>query len=148
MNPSSDIRPAGPVEAADPGPTSHDEPHANWREALMALIASRLELIQLESKQAAEEASRKAVLVGVAAGCAFAAWMLLLAGAVSLISQGTGWPWNWVAVGLAGLHLLIGLILAKAAKSVGTTAFPATRAEFQKDREWIENFNKPRKSHD
>ncbi len=114
----------------------------------MALIASRLELIQLESKQAAQEASRRAMLIGVAAGCAFAAWMLFLAGGVSLLSQVSGWPWNWVAVGLACLHLLVGLILAKAAKSVVTPTFQATRAEFQKDREWIENFNKPRKSND
>ena len=114
----------------------------------MALIASRLELIQLESRQAAQDASRRAVWVGLAAGCAFAAWMLLLAGGVSLVSQASGWPWNWVAVGLACLHLLVGLILARAAKSAATPAFPATRAEFQKDREWIENFNKPGKSND
>ncbi|MGL4398575.1 MAG: phage holin family protein [Luteolibacter sp.] len=148
MNPSSDIFPVGPVEEAAPEAEARDEPHANWREALMALIASRLELIQLESKQAGQEASRRAVWVGVAAGCAFAAWMLLLAGGVSLISEATRWPWNWVAVGLAGLHLIVGFILARAAKSAGTPAFPATRAEFQKDREWIENFNKPKKSSD
>jgi uncharacterized membrane protein YqjE len=148
MNPSSDIRPLGSVEAATPEAKIHDEPHANWREALMALIASRFELIQLESKQARQEASRRALLVGVATGCAFAAWMLLLAGGVSLISEATHWPWNWVAVGIAGLHLIVGFILARAAKSAGTPAFPATRAEFQKDREWIENFNKPKKSSD
>lgn len=114
----------------------------------MALIASRLELFQLESKQAAREASKRAVLVATAAGCAFAAWMLLLAGGVSLIAQATHWPWNWVAVGLAGVHLLAGVILARAAKPAAGTAFPVTRAEFQKDREWIENFNKPKKSND
>lgn len=111
----------------------------------MGLVASRVALIQLESKDVARGASRRAVLVAATCGCAFAAWMLLLAGGVSIISQSTGWPWNWVAVGLAALHLLVGVILAQAAKSAGTPTFPATRAEFQKDREWIENFNKPKK---
>lgn len=114
----------------------------------MGLVASRVALIQLESKDAARGASRRAVLVAAACGCAFAAWMLLLAGGVSIISQSTGWPWDWVAVGLATLHLLVGVVLAHAAKSADTPAFPATRAEFKKDREWIENFNKPRKSSD
>jgi uncharacterized membrane protein YqjE len=140
------MSPLAPDGTAAPEAGIPDQPHANWREALMALIASRLELIQLESRQAAQEASRRAILVGVAAGCAFAAWMLLLAGGVSLISEGTGWPWNRVAVGLACLHLLAGFILARAAKSKGAAAFPATRAEFRKDREWIENFNKTGKS--
>lgn len=114
----------------------------------MGLVASRLALIQLESRDVARGASRRAILVAAACGCAFAAWMLLLAGGVSMISQSTGWPWSWVAVGLAALHLLTGVILAQAARSAGTPTFPATRAEFQKDREWIENFNKPKKSSD
>jgi uncharacterized membrane protein YqjE len=114
----------------------------------MGLVASRVALIELESKDAARRASKRAVLIAVASCCAFAAWMLLLAGGVSIISQSTGWPWNWVAVGLAALHLLVGIILAQVARSAGNPTFPATRAEFQKDREWIENFNKPRKSSD
>ena len=114
----------------------------------MDLIASRVALIQLESKDAARGAARRAVIIAAACGCAFAAWMLLLAGGVSIISQATGWPWNWVAVGLAAVHLLVGVILAQVAKAAGTPNFPATRTEFQKDREWIENFNKPRKSND
>jgi hypothetical protein len=111
----------------------------------MGLVASRVALIQLESKDVARGASKRAILIAAACGCAFAAWMLLLAGGVSIISQSTGWPWSWVAVGLAAIHLLVGVILAQTAKSAGGDSFPATRAEFQKDREWIENFNKPKK---
>jgi uncharacterized membrane protein YqjE len=147
MNPSSDIGPTGSGKASAP-PPEPEAARANWREALMELVASRVALIQLESKDAARSTSKRAVLIVAACGCAFAAWMLLLAGGVSIISQSTGWPWNWVAVGLAALHLLVGVILAQVAKSAEIPAFPATRAEFQKDREWIENFNKPRKSSD
>lgn len=114
----------------------------------MALVAARVALFQLESKVAVRGATRRAGIIAAACGCAFAAWMLLLAGGVSIISQSTGWPWNWVAVGLAAVHLLVGVILAQVARSAETPNFPATRTEFQKDREWIENFNKPGKSND
>ena len=46
------------------------------------------------------------------------------------------------------LHLLIAIVLAKVAKSPMEATFPVTRAEFQKDREWIENFQNPNKSND
>lgn len=114
----------------------------------MALIAARFALIQLESKDAAKEGARRASLVAAACGCAVFAWGLLLAGGVSIIAHETGWPWNFVAVGAAVLHLLAAIILAISAKSSGDSAFPVTRAEFQKDREWIENFKQTRKSND
>lgn len=148
MSSSSDIGLKDSGKASEPDSAHPDASRTNWREALMGLVASRVALIQLESKDAARGASKRAVLIAAACGCAFAAWMLILAGGVSIISQSTGWPWNWVAVGLAALHLLVGIILAQAAKSTDTPTFPATRAEFQKDREWIENFNKPRNSSD
>ena len=63
-----------------------------------------------------------------------------------MISESLDWPWNRVAVGAAILHLLAGIILVRLAKPSAATAFPVTRAEFQKDREWIENFPKTKKS--
>ena len=51
-----------------------------------------------------------------------------------------------VAIGLAILHLLLAVVFAKLAKPSGKPAFPFTRAEFEKDREWIENFQKTSKS--
>lgn len=114
----------------------------------MDLVASRLAIIQLESKDATREASRRAILIGSACGAAFFAWTLLLAGGVSLLSQATGWPWNLVTIGLAALHLVTAIILSQSAKASGAVSFPITRTEFQKDREWIENFNKNKKSND
>ena len=114
----------------------------------MALVAARLALIELESKEAAQAAGRRTALIGAACACVFFTWALLLAAGVSLISRTSGWPWDWVAAGLAALHLLVGIVLAQSAKSSGNPAFPVTRAEFKKDREWIENFNKDKKSSD
>ena len=105
----------------------------------MTLIASRVALIQLEAKDASTKAVRRVSFVSAACGCAIFAWALLLAGGISWISESTGWPWNRVAIGASALHLLAAIIFVKVAK------FPVTRAEFQKDREWIENFQKPSK---
>lgn len=114
----------------------------------MALIASRITLIQLEAKDASKQTARRVSLVSAACGCAIFSWALLLAGGISWVSEATGWPWNRVATGASALHLLAAIILAKAAKSPMEATFPVTRAEFQKDREWIEKFQKPSKSND
>lgn len=114
----------------------------------MALIAARVALIQLEGKAAAKEGGRRATLIAAACACAFFAWALLLAGGVSLVSEAAGWHWNLVAILAAVLHLVVGIVLFKMAKPSGSPAFPNTRAEFQKDREWIEHFNKTKKSSD
>jgi len=114
----------------------------------MTLIASRVTLIQLESKEAAGEAGRRIAYLIAAVCAAVFAWALLIAGLVAILSESIGRPWSWVAVGFALLHLLAGLLLARLAKPSGAPAFPITRSEFQKDREWIENFKQTRKSND
>ncbi len=143
MIPSSDI---GSVSPADPAAT---EPHpANWREALMALIASRVALIQLESKDAARATAKRGVMLLAIIGCVFFGWLLLLAGGVAIVANALCWPWSWVAISLASIHLIAALILAKLISKSGNPPFPVTRAEFLKDRQWIENFQNNKKSND
>ncbi len=114
----------------------------------MALIASRVTLIQLESKDATAAAGRSIAYIIAAISAVVFAWALLVAGLVAVLSEAIEKPWSWVAIGFALLHLLAGLVLAKLAKPSGAPAFPITRAEFQKDREWIENFKQTQKSDD
>lgn len=115
----------------------------------MSLVASRITLIQLESKDAASGTVRSAALILAACGCVFFSWALVLAGGISLVAQLANWPWNYVALAVATVHLLAGLVMARLAlKSPRGAMFPITRAEFQKDREWIENFQKTPKSND
>ena len=121
-------------------------PPANWRVALMDLIASRLALIQLESKDLVRQGIRHVICLVAACFCLFFTWALGVAGLVALIAHAAGWPWHWVALAAAGLHLLSAVILAQLAKPAGVSAFPVTRSEFQKDREWIENLQKTKKS--
>ena len=148
MNPASDASRASPGNA--PGETIHHAPGAplNWREALMGLVASRIALIQLESKDAASSAARVAIFWGAAACCVVFAWALLIAGGVAALAQSMHWPWHWVALAAGALHLLAGALFAVLGKPAMGAAFAFTRAEFQKDREWIENFPKNKKSND
>jgi uncharacterized membrane protein YqjE len=148
MNPPSDNRPASRGVAASAEAASHDLPPANWREALMVLIATRLALLELESKDAAKEAIKRIALVAAACACGFFAWALLLAGGVSLISKSSDCSWDLLAIGVAFAHLLAAIILVQTAKKSLPPAFPVTRAEFKKDREWIEKFPKNKNSND
>lgn len=121
---------------------------SNWREALLSLIASRVSLIQIESKEAAKDAAGRAARLIAGVICIFFTWALLLAGGIAAISKASGWPWYGIALILSACHLIAAFILARAAKAPGNPGFPVTRAEFQKDREWIENFQKTRTSND
>lgn len=114
----------------------------------MALVDSRVSLIQLESRELGKEVGRRAIFIGAACVSAIITWGLLLVGCISLVAELGGWPWNRVALAAAALHLLLALIFFRLSKSSGGPAFPITRNEFQKDRAWIENFHHPRKSGD
>ncbi len=114
----------------------------------MDLLASRFTLIELESKDAAKEGARRAGLIAAACGCAVFAWALLLAGGIPLIAGLCGCSWSLVALGAAILHLVTGFILISLAKPSAGPSFPVTRAEFQKDREWIQNFHTTKRSND
>lgn len=133
----------------DVGPsraTMDAKPPVNWREALMTLVATRLALIQLESRQVATHVGGRAFRLAAAAVCAVFGWALLLAGVIALLSTSFGWPWHWIALAAAAIHLLGAWLLINLGKTTPPPAFPHTRAEFQKDREWIENLQKHRKS--
>ena len=48
------------------------------------------------------------------------------------------WEWGWSALALAGLLLLISIGMAVIFRfRIAKPFFPATLAEFQKDREWL-----------
>ncbi len=114
----------------------------------MTLLAARLDLIQIESKDFASELTRRGSWLLAASGCALFTWALVLVSGISIISQKLACPWDRIALGVAALHLLLGLFFARLAKPKSADTYPITRAEFKKDREWIENFQKTKKSND
>lgn len=146
MNPASDSHSPPPGGDAPPRSNSTSAAPSNWREAIPALVSSRIALIQLEARDAARLGARRAAALIAAMLLMFFAWALLLAGGIAIAADQTGWPWHWIALSAAVLHLLVALILLQSAKTPTSAPFPVTRAEFQKDREWIESLRQTPKS--
>jgi uncharacterized membrane protein YqjE len=111
----------------------------------VTLIESRVSLIQLEGRDCARHGARRFACLMAAAVCLLLAWLCLLTGGIAALASMTGWPWPWLAIAASAIHLLLALVLATTSKA-GTTPFPLTRAEFQKDRQWIESLRKNPKS--
>ena len=137
---STSIRPLSTGEQP-----SSAEPDGSWLDALYSLLAARAALFQYESKAAARQWVRIAALLTVAAAAAAIAWLLLVAGGVAALSASTGWPWYWLAIAAAVLHLLAATICLGFAKTAKPPTFPLTQSEFQKDRAWLKSLTTPRK---
>ncbi len=146
MNPPLVTAPTPYSEASGKQAAPHQDNPSNWAEALMALIAARIALIQIEARASAKAGMKRGLSILAAVLCVFFAWILLLAGGIGAISAISGWSWHWLALAAAGIHLLGAILLAITCKEPAAPVFPNTRAEFQKDREWIENLQKKHKS--
>jgi len=109
----------------------------NWKEALAALVLSRVEMIRIEAKAASAGAVGRITLLIVGLFGFLSAWVLALAASIGAIAAATSWEWYHVAFASAGAHFLIGAILLFILKSWKKETFPVTRAEFEKDREWL-----------
>jgi bacteriorhodopsin len=135
-----------PDQDHDRIPTGLDHHNAStpsgWMEALFTLISSRLTLIQLEFRDAARQRSKSIVAKIAAVLCVFFTWALTLAGGIAALATVTPWPWYGIALVAAALHLIVAVILFKAANSPKPQPFPITRSEFQKDHEWIKSLQK------
>lgn len=114
----------------------------DWKSALANLVSARLEIIRIEAKSASAAAVGSiALLVVMLFGLLFA-WALGLAAAIGAIAASGSWEWYLVAAVAAGAHLLlavIALLIIRAGKR--KASFPVTRAEFEKDREWLNRLN-------
>src|SRR5436853_6002834 len=108
--------------------------------ALADFFESRAELFATESKAALVQFILVAVCL--VAGLLFFAfgYVFLLATAVVAVAHLAKISWLWTALGAAGLHLVIALILFLiASMTVKRPMFRATRDELKKDREWLNN---------
>ena len=124
--------------------TSHGP--STWIEALLTIASSRAELIRLEAKDAARMGSNKAARVIASILCITFGWSLLLAGGIGALSQLAGWPWFWTTLAIGTIHIIVATILLRKSSGATSPLFPVTRADFQRDREWIENLQKNTKS--
>ncbi|MCU0796415.1 MAG: phage holin family protein [Akkermansiaceae bacterium] len=117
----------------DPPPSSHGD----WKAALAEFAGARLELVRLEARDAGRFAAKRLVLLLIAALSGTMAWLLLMAGLLGWTTAMTGWPWWACSLLLGTVHLPPALIALALLRRPAPPAFPVTRSELQKDREWL-----------
>lgn len=123
---------------AGPAPAENAEaPPQNGINAALGLLESRAAIISIEAKDAFGSSLAKIALLLVALLGVIGAWALTMVGVIGGISSATAWEWYHVAFAAAGAHLLLALVALLIAKSRKSHPFPVTRAEFEKDREWL-----------
>lgn len=107
--------------------------------ALALYAEARGRLLQIEAQEAGTKFTSIIMLAVVLSGCLLCGWMLALPALVWLIAQSQGWPWHFVALGAAGLHLLLGFIflLMLLSRLRRLRVFEETFHQFQRDREWL-----------
>ena len=107
--------------------------------ALALYAEARGRLLQIEAQEAGTKFTSIIMLAVVLSGCLLCGWMLALPALVWLIAQSQGWPWHFVALGAAGLHLLFGFIflLMLLSRLRRLRVFEETFHQFQRDREWL-----------
>jgi uncharacterized membrane protein YqjE len=123
---------------AGPAPAENAEtPPQNGINAVLGLVESRAAIVSIEAKQALGAALARGALLFAALLGVTSAWALALVGAIGAIASATSWKWFHVAFAAAGIHLLLALAALLIAKSRKSESFSVTRAEFEKDREWL-----------
>jgi uncharacterized membrane protein YqjE len=119
-------------------------------DSLRAAIASfvrylelRLQLLGLESRETGFHLLILALLfvsIVVCFGGFVIMWVLFL---LYLMMLTLHWEWGWSTLALAGVLLLISIGMAVIFRfRIAKPFFPATLAEFQKDREWLKHTTK------
>ena len=108
--------------------------------ALADFFESRAALFATESRAALIQLVLVTVcLVGALLFFAFG-YVFLLATAVVAVANLAKVSWLWIALGAAGLHLLIALVFFLIAiMGIRRPIFRATRDELKKDREWLKD---------
>lgn len=138
---------AGPSSAQDTGPSGRVR---GLVQAGLRYGEVRARLFQIEAQEAGSHLSRVSTRGVMAVSALMVAWMLAVPALVSLAAEllKQHWPWmrwEYVALAVAVLHLLIGFILLLAAKRrwARVRLFEESLNQFQKDREWLARNSTP-----
>ncbi len=117
-----------------------------FRDGLGDHLKARAELLAIETREAGEVVARKGSLALITATFLFFGYALVLATVISLVGEwmeslsehlsGRGWQLTALATGF--LHFLFALaVFRKLKRNRDLTLFEFTRAELNKDREWL-----------
>lgn len=128
-----------PNPRAEESPVSGEgHPPGNWKDAIPSLIASRIGIFRIEAQDALEITVRKLIGLGVILFSLFATCSLLTAGLIGWIAAHFACPWYFAAFSVGGVYFLISVVMLMIIKRTKKIeSFPVTRAEFEKDREWL-----------
>lgn len=108
-------------------------------------LEARLALLRFEAKEAGRDLFVRVLCLLVAAGFCAIAYLALLVAAIGWISASREWPWPHVTGGAAALHLALAVLLILVAKRrFSRPPFQDSFAEWERDREWLEDFRETR----
>lgn len=117
----------------------------SWQSALAEFVGTRIELIRLESQEAAKVAKKRTSLTITLAIIASTAWLSFIVGIIGLVDHYySSITWWMAALAAAGIHALIAIILLSKLKQPTPPLFTVTRSEFQKDRLWMQHLKTPK----
>lgn len=114
-------------------------------------LKTRAELLAIESQEAGRILGKRAAVLIAGILALIVTYLTGLAAIIYLLGRwfdhvGDGVLANWAGAGLlmAGVHLLIAFICLKKQKNIGQKdpLFEYTRAEWQKDQQWIQKDEK------
>ncbi len=127
MNPGS---PPAPEERASA---------AGLLRAVALYIEARGRLLHIEGQEAAGRVSGLTGMFMLSLTAFIIGWMLAAPALVWMIAESYGWHWTRVALGGAGIHLFLGLLLLAGLKNRlrGMQLFEESFNQFRRDREWL-----------
>jgi uncharacterized membrane protein YqjE len=119
----------------------------NWLAALLRYFELKLQLLGLESREAAIHIGLLGLLLA-AALFLFGCFVVMLAVfLLYLVMQFTQWPWGYSALLCGGILLLLSIIaLVILRLRIARPLFPLMFADIEKDREWLAAKNKKSES--
>ena len=108
-------------------------------------LHARLALLSLEAKDAGANYVKLAIVLVCLVLFLLTGLLFLIMAAVYAVAALFSFRWGWVFLGFAVLSLGLTALLALVAKSrFKAPSFPASIAEFKKDKEWLSQTKSPR----
>ena len=111
--------------------------------SFLRYLELRLQLLGLESRETGIHLLILALLFVSVLVCLGGFVIMLVVFLLYMMMLILHWEWGWSALALGGVLLLIGIGMAVVFRfRIAKPFFPATLAEFQKDREWLKHITK------
>lgn len=127
------------------GPSSRNSRLRDILQTLALYAGARGRLLQIEAHEAGTRLAGVVVAFLLMAGAFAGAWLLVAPALIWWLSQHYQWPWHYVALGAAGIHLMAGTACALAVrvKLAQLRLFEESLRQFEHDRSWLAGTKHP-----